>query len=93
MVCSARPYGSKKIEKMIENQDNGHTRAAQKELNKLQNYLMRRLIPELDELDAEIQKNGVKTIIDRYPSLIDIISREDAIRKEIQTWQNMKIHE
>ena len=54
---------------------------------------MRRLIPELDELDAEIQKNGVKTIIDRYPSLIDIISREDAIRKEIQTWQNMKIHE
>ena len=75
------------------NQDNGHTRAAQKELNKLQNYLMRRLIPELDELDAEIQKNGVKTIIDRYPSLIDIISREDAIRKEIQTWQNMKIHE
>lgn len=51
----------------------GNIRAAQKELNKLKDLLRRRLIPELDELENEINKKGTDTILEQYPSIIDIV--------------------
>lgn len=70
----------------------GLIRAAQKELNKLHNYLNRRLIPELDELDKEISDKGVNSIIEKYPDLIEIIENEESIRKEIENWKSKKIN-
>jgi len=64
----------------------GNIRASQKELNKIKDLIRRRLIPELDELDKEIDKKGMKTIIDKYPSLIDVIENKEDIREEINIW-------
>ena len=65
----------------------GQTKAAQKELAKLRDLINRRLEPELDELDREIQVNGSQTIMDRYPALIDIVESRGDIRKEIDEWR------
>ena len=67
-------------------QKKGNIRASQKELNKIKDLIRRRLIPELDELDKEIDKKGMKTIIDKYPSLIDVIENKEDIREEINIW-------
>lgn len=69
------------------NKNNGHTRAAQKELNKIHAFLRNRLIPELDEMDSDIQKNGQERVLSHYPSLENIIKHEAEIRKEISEWQ------
>ena len=63
-------------------------RAAEKEMNKIRDLLRRRLIPELDELEKELSRNGKNTIIERYPDLRDIIEGMSGIRKEIQKWMN-----
>ncbi|EJT5930518.1 tyrosine-type recombinase/integrase [Clostridium perfringens] len=64
----------------------GNTRASQKELNKLKDLLRRRLIPELDELEKEINIKGIDAIIEQHPSLVDIIENKEDIRKEIEVW-------
>ena len=70
------------------NMKNGNKRAAEKEMNKIRDLLRRRLIPELDELEKELSRNGKNTIIERYPDLRDIIEGMSGIRKEIQKWMN-----
>ena len=59
----------------------GHTRAAQKELQKIKDLLRRKLIPELDELNREIERKGIQAITLRYPSLGDVIRNQPEIRK------------
>lgn len=66
--------------------DAGREREAQKELNKLKDLCQRRLIPELDELDREIERQGADEVIVKHPDLYDIIMDRTAIRKEAQTW-------
>lgn len=70
--------------------NNGNARAAQKELNKLKDLLRRRLIPELEELEKELDRKGFETVIDQHPSLVEIIENKDDIRKEIDIWMNKK---
>ena len=69
-----------------ENHSAGHTKAAQKELQKIKDLLRRKLIPELDELDREISLNGRDHILIRNPSLSTIIDNEPSIREEIELW-------
>lgn len=69
-----------------ENRLAGHTKAAQKELQKIKELLRRKLIPELDELDREITLKGHDYILIRNPSLSVIINNESIIRKEIELW-------
>lgn len=69
-----------------ENASNGHTRAAQKELNKMKNLLRRKLSPELDELEHELSEKGKDYILIRNPSLSIIIDNLADIRKEIELW-------
>lgn len=69
---------------------NGNVKAAQKELNKLKDLARRRLIPELDELEKELNKKGFDTVVDLHPSIIEIIENKDDIRKEIDLWMNKK---
>lgn len=68
----------------------GKTKAAQKELAKLKDIINRRLLPELDELDKEIAAKGFNTILDKYPSLVEIMENREEIRKEIETWRTKK---
>lgn len=66
--------------------ENGNTKAAQKELNKLKAIAGSRLIPELDEMDKEIQRKSVTDIAEQHPQLIDIIENEVSIRQEVHQW-------
>lgn len=68
----------------------GNIRAAQKELNKLKDLLRIRLIPELDELENEINRKGTDIIIEQYPSLRDIVLNKKTIRKEVELWMKKK---
>lgn len=70
--------------------ENNHIRAAQKELNKLKDLCRKRLIPELDELDNELQRKGETFIVEKYPTLRDIIKNKEDIRKEVTLWMNKK---
>ena len=70
--------------------NNNNIKAAQKELNKLKDLLRRRLIPELDELEKELDRKGFETIINQHPSLVEIIENKDNIREEIELWMNKK---
>lgn len=65
---------------------NQNKMASQKELNKLKDLVKNRLLPELDELEKEINKKGINTIINQHPSIIEIIEHRDDIRKEINLW-------
>ena len=70
--------------------DEGKTKAAQKELSKMRDLLNRKLIPEMDELDKEIEVKGFNTILDRHPSLLDIMTNREDIRKEIEVWRTKR---
>ena len=69
-----------------ENLSAGHTKAAQKELQKIKDLLRRKLIPELDELSREIGLKGKDHIIIRNPSLSVVIDNIAGIREEIESW-------
>lgn len=71
--------------------DEGCTIEAQKELYKLLSLCKHRLIPQLDELDKEIERRGKEEIIKKYPTLEEIILSEADIRKEIEIWMKEKI--
>ena len=68
----------------------GHIKAAQKELAKMRDVINRRLIPELEELDKELNIKGYSAIIDKYPSLIDIIENREQIKNEIELWRKKR---
>ena len=70
--------------------DAGKTKAAQKELAKLKDIINRRLLPELDELDKEIEAKGFNVILDKHPSLVEIMENREEIRKEIELWRTKK---
>jgi hypothetical protein len=69
------------------------TKASQKELSKIKDLINRRLIPELNELDKEIERKGIDYILDRHPSLIEVIEHRDKIRKEIEVWRMKELIE
>ena len=71
-------------------QEHGHERAAEKELHKLRDLCGKTLTPELDELQREIDRKGVKHIIEHYPSLLPIVEDMDSIREEVRTWMTIK---
>ena len=70
--------------------DRGHTREAEKELYKLRDLCGKTLIPELDELQRELDRKGVTHIIEHYPSLLPIIEDMENIRKEVSEWMTIK---
>lgn len=70
------------------NLKSGKQVAAEKELNKIKDICKRRLLPELEELDNELVRKGQDKIIERYPSLIDIIINKDSIKQEVQLWMS-----
>ena len=66
------------------NKDIGKKREAERELVKAKDICKRRLLPQLEELEKELQKKGRRAILDKYPTLSEIITNKDVIKKEVQ---------
>lgn len=71
-----------------ENLDNGFARAAQKELNKLKDFIRRRLMPELKELGRVLEKTGIDDFCTEHPDLAEFARKYDQIMEEVQLWEN-----
>lgn len=72
------------------NKANGFKLQASKELNKLHVICRGRLLPELEDLKQQTQKQGIETILRNYPNLDKIILSYDNIMEEIEQWMKMK---
>lgn len=72
------------------NNKNGQKRAMEKEINNLKYLTKKYLIPELDELKVEINKNGTETILRKYPRLKSINEKYDDIYKKALYWNTYK---
>ena len=71
------------------NKDIGHQLDAEKELNKIHDLIKRRLAPEMEELEKDLAVKGKDAVIEKYPSLKEIVERREEIKKEYETWMKM----
>ena len=60
-------------------------------LYKTQRIIEDRIVPELEELENQIAKQGIEKILSNHPNLKDIISNLENIKKEVEEWQIKKI--
>lgn len=70
-----------------ENLDNGFARAAQKELNKLKDFIRRRLMPELKELGRVLEKTSIDDFCAEHPDLAMFARNYDQIIEEVKQWE------
>lgn len=70
------------------NLDCGHTRAAEKELRKLKDFIERRFKPELNELNRLVNKHGLEAFCLEHPDLRNVATNIKDIYKEVELWEN-----
>ena len=70
------------------NLKNDFKKEAQKELNKIKDFIRRRLKPEIDELKRIADKKGSAKFCKENPDLINFINNYDEILKEIELWEH-----
>lgn len=70
------------------NLERGFTRAAEKELRKLKDFIERRFKPELNELNRLVNKHGLEAFCCEHPDLRDVATKIDDIYKEVELWEN-----
>lgn len=70
------------------NLDRGYTRAAEKELRKLKDFIERRFKPELNELNRLVNKYGLEAFCLEHPDLRNVATKIDDIYKEVELWEN-----
>lgn len=73
------------------NMEGNFKNAAQKELYKTQRILEDRIVPEIEELENQILKQGIDKILINHPYLKNIISNLDNIKGEVKEWLSKKI--
>ena len=61
-------------------------RETEKEIRKLQNIIKDSLIPELEELELELARQGRETVIKRFPALQEVADNLSSIKKEAESW-------
>lgn len=66
----------------------GFKQQTEKEFNKTQVILKTLLIPELQQLKAELEKQGSEAILQQHPEVQNIVSDFDAIWTEVNLWVN-----
>lgn len=71
-----------------QNLDNGFERAAQKELNKMKDFIRRRLAPEFKELERVVNEAGADDFCFKHPDLAAIVKNIPQIKEEIRLWEN-----
>lgn len=88
-------YYYDKFHEMIDaynhNSNAGYEKFASKELYKIQQMLKGKLRPELEELNRMIEINGVETIKNNYPGVVEIIDNYGKIKGEIDLWMNKTV--
>lgn len=70
------------------NLDRGFTRAAEKELRKLKDFIERRFKPELNELNRLVNKHGLEAFCLEHPDLRKVATNINDIYKEVELWEN-----
>lgn len=70
------------------NLDRGYTRAAEKELRKLKDFIERRFKPELNELNRLVNKHGLEAFCLEHPDLRNVATNINDIYKEVELWEN-----
>lgn len=70
------------------NLDRGFTRAAEKELRKLKDFIERRFKPELNELNRLVNKHGLEAFCFEHPDLRNVATNINDIYKEVELWEN-----
>lgn len=71
-----------------ENLNNGFTRAAQKELQKIKDFIRRRLSLELKEFYNVIQKAGLEKFCTKHPDLAEYAHNYNQLLEEMKLWEN-----
>ena len=74
-----------------ENVSRGQMKAARNELRKAQNIIRSTLTPELESLDRQISSIGREAVASRFPELKEIMDNREAVRTEVEQWQQMKL--
>lgn len=70
------------------NKEAGFKQQTEKEFNKLQTVLKTLLIPELQQLQVQIEKQGSAAVAQQHPEVKNIISDYDNVWKEVNLWAN-----
>ena len=74
-----------------ENARRGHARAAENELRKARNVLEGMLLPELSELDRQLELHGAEHVLERHPQLAEIVENRDKVNEEVEKWHSMQL--
>ena len=69
------------------NKEQGFVNQSQKELYKLEAIMNQELIPELNELEVQLNKRSVDDIISVHPDITNIIHNLKEIKEEIEIWK------
>lgn len=69
------------------NLDNGYSKAAQKELGKLKDFIRRRLKPELEELKKVTKDIDIQDFALEHPNLKHIALNLESIENEVALWE------
>jgi integrase len=82
----------KELEFAIEdNKRRGHKAMLTKNYNSLSKVIHEKILPELEDLEAQIAKHGLEAIVEEYsedcPDLRDIIENVDTIYVEVEKWK------
>lgn len=70
------------------NRAEGYPRQANKELGKLKSIIEKALIPEIEQLEFEINRKGYNWIKENHENLVPIMDNLDKIKEEIIEWKN-----
>lgn len=68
------------------NEEHGYKKAVQKERNKLDYIVRNSLLPEITELDSEIERKGKDDLVAKYPQLREIVENIERVHEEIEQW-------
>jgi len=68
------------------NKENGFLRQVEREMKKLKSIIILELMPELDDLKLQIQKQTETEILRRHPEIENIVRNMDSIYLEIKKW-------
>ena len=79
----------KSLIKLIDyNKSSGYSRQANKELGKLKSIAKKTLIPEIEQLEFELNRKGYNWIKENHENLVPIMDNIEEIKEEIAEWMN-----
>lgn len=68
------------------NAKRGHSKAAANEIRKMQNIIRDSLLPELEQLEVELTKQGRDRILNKFPYLTSLVDSLNTVKEEVEEW-------